>query len=87
MVDHPGEWKAVRRAMPEILGERLSRPPRGFDRQHPLAEDLKFKDFYVMTNFTQEEVCASDFLDRYMQAVEAAAPLVRFVTRSLDLKW
>jgi uncharacterized protein (TIGR02453 family) len=40
MVTRPGDWAAVRRRTPEILGDRLSRPPAGFDRAHPHVEDL-----------------------------------------------
>jgi uncharacterized protein (TIGR02453 family) len=87
IVDRPRDWSAVRRRTPEILGDKLSRPPAGFDRSHPFVDDLKFKDLYVMTAFTEREVTAADFLDRYMAACRQAAPLVEFVTRAAGLKW
>jgi len=87
IVQRPCDWAAVRRRTPEILGDRLVRPPAGFDRAHEFVEDLKFKDFYVMTPFTEREVTAPDFLARYISACRDAAPLVEFVTRSLGLKW
>ncbi len=87
MVDRPRDWTAVRRVTPEILGDRLMRVPAGFDRSHPFAEDLKCKDFYVMTAFTEREVVAADFLDRYLAACRQAAPLVEFVTRAAGLAW
>jgi len=81
------DWAALRRVSPEILGDRLTRPPAGFDRSHPFVEDLKLKDFYVMTSFTAREVTSPTFVDRYLEACRDAAPLVEFVTRSLGLRW
>jgi len=49
--------------------------------------DLKRKDFYVMAEFSDQNVCAADFLDRYLAACRTAAPLVRFLTRALALPW
>lgn len=87
IVERPREWATVRRRTPEILGDRLSRPPVGFDRSHRFVDDLKLKDLYVMTPFTEREATARDFLDRYVSACRTASPLVEFVTHSLGLRW
>lgn len=83
----PREWEAVLRKRIAILGESLKRPPAGYDPEHRFVEDLKRKDFYGMTRFTEREVCAPGFLDRYVEACATAAPLVEFVTRALALRW
>ena len=80
-------WKAVKDKGVEIQGDALVRVPQGFDPAHPFAEDLKFKDLYVGTGFTDKEVLAPDFLDRFCTACEEAAPLVAFVCKALDLPW
>ena len=50
------EWTRITRARAftgifEFEGESLKRPPRGYDPGHPLVEDLKRKDFAVVTSF------------------------------------
>ena len=59
--------------------------PQGFDPDHPCAEDLKFKDFYAATAFTDAQVLAPNFPEHLAQACRDAAPLVAFLCKALDL--
>lgn len=81
------EWRAVCDNGIVIEGDALKRPPAGYDAGHPFVDDLKRKDLYTMTRFSEKEVCASGFLDRYVEACQAAAPLVAFLTRALGFRW
>lgn len=87
MVGHAGEWKALRAKGIEVGGESLQRVPRGFDPAHPLAEDLKLKDFYTGTPLTERQVCAPDFLERFTEGCRRDAPLMRFLSRALELPY
>ncbi len=87
MVDHPDEWKAVRRAKLDIEGESLKRPPAGYDPTHPFIEDLKRKDLYSMTTFSDSEVCRPDFIDTFVDACARTSPLMVFLTKALGLRW
>jgi uncharacterized protein (TIGR02453 family) len=92
IAEDPAAWKrAVRgkafREAFRLEGESLKRPPRGMDPEHPLLEDLKRKDFIAVRDFTQRDACGADFVDRYAEACRGAAPLVRFLTRALELGW
>jgi hypothetical protein len=40
-----------------------------------------------MSKFPDRDVCAPDFMDRYLEACHHAAPLVRFLTKALGLPW
>lgn len=84
IVARTAAWKKLRAGL-EIEGEALVRVPQGFDPAHPCAEDLKFKDFYAATAFTDAEVLAADFPARLAQALADAAPLVRFLCKALEL--
>ncbi len=58
IVEEPAAWKKASRGTKftrvfTMEGERLSRPPRGFDPEHPLAEDLKWKDFIAYRDLDQ----------------------------------
>lgn len=88
----PRSWKAIRDpALRDpglgIQGDALKRVPQGFPADHPWAEDLKRKDFYIGTDFSDAEVLDPDFLARASEACRRAAPLVKFVCRALDLAW
>src|SRR5262245_50212653 len=71
----------------ELWGEQLKRPPKGFPADHPHAEDLKRKHFVAVTTFDEAEVCAPGFIDRYADACQASAPLMRFLTLAVGQPW
>jgi len=71
----------------KIEGEALKRPPAGYDAGHRFVEDLKRKDLYSMTTFTEAQVCAPGFMAAYVEACARVAPLVAFLTKALGLRW
>lgn len=84
IVDDPTRWKRAVgskrfRQQLELGGESLKRPPRGFDADHPLIEDLKRKDFIASTPIQETTVTASGFLDEYARICRAGAPFVRYL--------
>jgi uncharacterized protein (TIGR02453 family) len=87
IVENSKAWAAVKKTGIRIEGAALRRTPAGFDPSHPFAEDLRQKDLYAMTPFTEAEVCGADFLDRYMDACIRVAPLVGFIARANGLRW
>ena len=92
IVAHPSKWKSAVndrkfRARFEIMGDMLSRPPKGYDANHPLIEDLKRKDFIGGAEFTRMEVCSAEFMDLFSSACASASPFMKFLTEALGLKW
>jgi len=71
----------------ELHGEKLKRPPAGWEPDHPLIEDLKRKDFILSTSFTEQHACAPDFLDQFAERCRLSAPFMRFLTTSVGLEW
>ena len=47
----------------EMSGDSLIRPPKGFDKSHPLINELKRKDFIAIKAISIEQVCSEDFSD------------------------
>jgi len=86
IVEAPEDWSAVRAGV-EIHGEQLKRAPAGFPSTHEHVEDLKRKNLYSLTEFSEDDVVADGFLDRFAAACERTAPLVEFQTRALGLRW
>ncbi len=87
IVARPAAWRAVCRKVREIEGDALARVPRGYEPEHPFAEDLKLKDFYTSVSFTEAEVLSPRFPARCAAAFRAASPLVEFLTRAVGLRW
>jgi uncharacterized protein (TIGR02453 family) len=71
----------------QLGGDVLKRVPSGFDKQHPHAEDIKRKDFFVWVKLSEEAAIAPGFLDRYARVCEAASPLMRFLCGALSVAY
>lgn len=84
IVRQPAPWGKIARKL-ELAGESLSRPPRGFDPQHPFIEDIKRKDFCATISLEEEQICAPDFLTTFARACREMKPLVEFTTNALGL--
>jgi uncharacterized protein (TIGR02453 family) len=85
IVRDPAAWSKVVRKL-ELDGESLSRPPRGFDPNHPFIEDLKRKSFVATVAFTERQLCSAKFISDYEKACRSMLPLVEFTTTALGLK-
>jgi uncharacterized protein (TIGR02453 family) len=84
IVSNPEPWKRVRRKI-ELGGDRLVRPPRGFDPAHPFIEDLKCKDFITSLDFRESEVCGPRFIQDFIHACRKMTPLVEFTGRAMGV--
>jgi len=89
IVENPDAWVAARDGILEagwlLEGDALKRAPRGFDADHPLAEDLKRKDFIAVRRLSEADVVRPDFLDRYEAFCREPLPLMRFLTGAMGL--
>jgi uncharacterized protein (TIGR02453 family) len=88
--EQPDRWKRASRGKRfvetfELSGDRLTRPPKGFDPEHPLIEDLKRKDFIGVSGLTQRFVTAPDLPDALADVFGAGKPLMRFLCKALDV--
>ena len=63
-------------------GEALKRPPAGFDRDHPLIEELKRKDFIAVADLSESDATPSGFLDRFLELCGEAGAFMRFLCDS-----
>jgi uncharacterized protein (TIGR02453 family) len=79
IVADPEGWRAATAGIDLAAGASLKRVPTGFDKEHPLAEDLKRKDYAGIARFGENDATAPGFLDRYARVCESFSPLVRFL--------
>jgi uncharacterized protein (TIGR02453 family) len=73
------------RAHFELGGESLKRPPQGFDKDHPLLEDLKRKDFVGFCTLKPDAILDRKFPDRTLKAFASAKPFMKYLCAALDL--
>lgn len=88
--EEPTAWKRARddrgfQAQYRLAGDSLKRPPRGYEQDHPLIEDLKRKDFIAVKNLSRRDVLAGSFLENVTNDFRAAKPLMRFLCKALKI--
>ncbi len=65
----------------------LKRVPRGYDKNHEHARDLRRKSIAVHKKLSDAEVTAPDFQSKLASTFEDGAPLVEFVCEALGLAY
>jgi uncharacterized protein (TIGR02453 family) len=85
IVRDPRAWKVAKRGGLTHDEATLKRPPRGFDPDHPLIDDLKRLSFTSGARFSERQACAPDFSIRFVAACRREAPLMRFLARAMGL--
>jgi uncharacterized protein (TIGR02453 family) len=89
IVAHPDRWKKALRSAPfrtggfELDGESYKRPPAEVDREHPLIEDLKRKDFIAVADLSQKQVCAADFPKTFAARCKSMSAFMKFLTEAV----
>ena len=90
IADHPDLWTKATRGKRftdawTLAGDSLVRPPKGFDADHPLIEDLKRKDFIASTSLTQKQITSEGFLDEYAELTKRAAPMMELLCTAVGV--
>ena len=88
--ENQAEWKRVSRGKRftdvfTVTGDSLIRPPKGYEPEHPLIDDLKRKDFIASVRLTQAEVTAPDFMQHFTENVKRAVPYMRFLCEAIGV--
>jgi len=89
--EDPAGWKRVAHGKKftglygALEGESLKRPPRGFDPEHPLMEDLRRKDFIASTRLRQSDITSEGFMQAYLATVRTGAPFMRYLCGAIDV--
>jgi uncharacterized protein (TIGR02453 family) len=67
-----------------LQGEKLQRPPKGYDESNPYSEWLKMKSFIAMHPLTDTTVLQPTFVEEVIQNFQALSPLIQFLNRAMD---
>jgi uncharacterized protein (TIGR02453 family) len=92
LVDNPAAWKRATQSKMfrehfAFWGESLSRPPRGYDPQHELIDDLKRRNFAAGGEITEAVVCSTELLPTVVTTFKRMAPTLDYLCAALDLEF
>ena len=68
-----------------VHGDSLTRPPKGFDKDDPMIEDLKRKSFVAMAEGTPAATRMASFCQDVAGAMKGAAPMMKFLCDALEV--
>lgn len=88
----PARWRAARddrgfNQYWQLVGDVLSRPPRGYAADHPEIADLKRKDLIGLCGLTRKEVAGAQLVDLSAERFAAAAPFMRFLCEAAGVRY
>lgn len=63
---------------------KLTRPPKGFEKNDPAIEWLKYKGFYTQKPLSDDEVLNAKLLENIISGYEVVKPLIDFINESVD---
>lgn len=93
IVKKPAAWKAVkadktfRKVFDAVEGDALTRPPRGYNPDHPLIEDIKKKSFFAMHEASVKVATSPRLVDEVAATFAAASPLMKFLCNAQGVKF
>ena len=68
----------------DLQGEKLKRPPKGYDTNHPQIEWLKMKSFLAMCPTQDSVVTQQNFLSQVLEVFQAIIPLNKFLNTAIS---
>lgn len=63
---------------------KLSREPKGYEKDNPAIEYIKLKSFLAMQPLTEADLTGKDLVKKITVAFETLQPLVTFINRALE---
>ncbi|MFO0940660.1 MAG: DUF2461 domain-containing protein [Pirellulales bacterium] len=90
IVENSQAWKKAKNdkrmlARYTFDGERLKTAPRGYEKDHPLIEDIKCKSFAALAKVKQSELTSANCVSTVNDILKDSRPLMRFLCESLQL--
>ena len=90
IVEYPAKWIAARddktfRSEFELSGDKLKTAPRGFDKEHELIDDLRWKDFIAVKNVDETEILKDDLTQRTIELFKTTQPYMKFLCEAIGI--
>jgi uncharacterized protein (TIGR02453 family) len=78
------ENKKFKKTFSPFQWQTLQRIPKGYSDDHPMAEWLKFKQFFVGVSWPETKCYKETFADDIEDVCETITPLVNFLNEALE---
>ena len=75
--------RKLQRLMGDFDGQRLTRPPKGFPKDHPAVDLIACRQWGVSTTLPAEAALQPTLRKQIISRFQAAAPLIEFLNRPL----
>jgi uncharacterized protein (TIGR02453 family) len=72
--------KKFKNTFGELMGEQVKTAPKGYKKDHPAIDLLRFKQFLVIKKFTDKEVLADGFTDKVVETFVAMRPFFDYMS-------
>jgi len=76
--------KAIQSVFGDMQGDQLKTVPRGFAKDHPAINLLRYKQFWFDHPFTDKEVMADDFIDQINKTFKSIRPFFNHMSEVLS---
>ncbi|TWT74436.1 hypothetical protein Pla123a_32590 [Posidoniimonas polymericola] len=88
----PKAWKRVSRAKSfrthfEPSGDSLKRPPKGYDAEHPMIEDLKRKDHIAICKLDHDQLLQPDIVKVTSDLMKKSKGYLQFLCEAVGVEF
>ena len=66
-----------------LQGEQVKTAPRGYAKDHPAIDLLKYKSFYIFKKFSDKEIQRDDFVEQSVKTYKAMKPFLDYMSEIL----
>ncbi len=92
IVEDPAGWKRATqgkkfKAIFQLEGESLKRPPRGYDPNHKFVTDLMRKDFVAGAPLSQKTATSPDLVQMLANDFKVGSPFVKFLCQAVGVAY
>lgn len=67
----------------ELQGEQLKTAPKGFDKEHPAIDLIRYKQFYFISQFSEGEANAKNFAEKVSERFALLRPYFNYMSEVL----
>jgi len=71
---------AIKKTFGDMMGQQVKSSPKGFDKNDPAIDLLRYKQFYFMHEFTDAEVQSDNFDKELVKVLNKTRPYLNYMT-------
>jgi uncharacterized protein (TIGR02453 family) len=72
--------KSIQSVFGEMHGDQVKTAPRGFAKDHPAIDLLRYKQYWFERSFTDKEVLSSNFLEQVNKTYKSIRPFFNYMS-------